>query len=88
MTDDDKPIEYKETVEESDDGKTVRRTRIPTTSDNKDGQDDETAKESPKVFAASGKQRVEKHVEQQFAAKRRVEAKSHQDTSEDDSTDE
>ena len=84
MTDDDKPIEYEETTETSEDG-TTRTTKIPKTSDREDSQDGETSKKSTKVFEASGKRHV---VRAEFSAKRRVEANSHQDTSEDDSSDE
>ena len=84
MTDDDKPIEYEETTETFEDG-TTRTTKIPKTSDREDSQDGENSKVSAEVLAAAGKTRVD---DDKFAAKRRVEAKSHQDTSKDDSTDE
>ena len=58
MTDDDKPIEYEETTETFEDG-TTRTTKIPKTSDREDSQDGETTKESPKVLAAAGDQRLE-----------------------------
>ena len=46
MTDDDKPIEYKETTETFEDG-TTRTTKIPKIPDSKDSQDPKPPEDKP-----------------------------------------
>ena len=90
MTDDDNPIEYKETTETFEDG-TTKTTKIPKTSDSKDSQDPKPPEGESKpatilkTMPAAGKPLAD--IPAHIAQKQR-ESKLLQDQSEDNSLDE